>query len=478
MSVIEALPEEQRNRLLRAIDWRFLLRSQGFPGSTDPVRIGFPSRSALARARGSMTAGGELVCSWRVPRPLGAQRARRRLRTEGFTDVRLLWPGPLPHRPPQFWLPPEAPAAAAHLLAGRPAGSTLQAALRPLWRLAARLGLLAPVVALARLPSGAAEADDLSPYLPPSGPCLLLSGGRRSINKVVALPFRAGEVQPAVVVKFSRLSESDAALEREAGALEAVERQLPRLRGVPRLLARGRRGGGLGLAESAIFGQPLIDALTPASFELLAERVGDWLLGLAGKPTPVGGDWRQRLVERRLVEFERNFGAVAQPGTVAAARGQLAALAAPPAACEHRDCSPWNVVLTEAGAPALLDWESAEPRGLAGLDLAYFLANCAFVLDGALDSGRTRESYARLLDPSSPPGAIAQQCTERYCAALGLSAEDYARLRLLTWIVHSHSDHSHAEMAAEPNEAALRRSTYLGLAEEELARLPSVGGHG
>ena len=155
---------------------------------------------------------------------------------------------------------------------------------------------------------------------------------------------------------------------------------------------------------------------------------------------------------------------------VARARHRLDDLGDLPEACEHRDCSPWNVVLTADGDPGLLDWESAEPHGLPGLDLAYFLANCAFVLDGALESGGTRESYARLLDPATPYGAVAAACAAEYCERLGIDADAYARLRLLCWIVHCRSDYRHLTMAAAgtPSPEALRGSAFLGLVEAEL----------
>jgi hypothetical protein len=297
-----------------------------------------------------------------------------------------------------------------------------------------------------------------------------LTGGHRSINKVVGLPFAPGSRRPATVAKFSRVPAADEALEREAAALRLIERDRPGARGVPRLLADGRRAGRQALTESAVHGRALIAALSPASFGELATLVGDWLVGLAGNERHPRSEWWPRLVGEPLARFERDFGEVTPTGTISALRRRLEGLCDLSEACEHRDCSPWNVVLDERGAPGLLDWESAEPYGLPGLDLAYFLVNCAFVLDGALESGRTRESYARLLDPATAYGEVATRCIARYCDRLGLTGEDFARLRLLAWVVHSRSDYRHLEMAAArpPSPEALRRGTFLGLVELEL----------
>ncbi len=492
----EALPEPQLNELLRRADWRFLLRQaeppriadltsggdsqaigligrgEPVPGAADVAVIGYPTKLALGAATEALRLGGEVVCLWRLPRPGASRRAAARLRRAGFSDVRVLWPGPAARHSPQFWLQLDAPAAAAHLLAQRPPGSAVQRALRPLWRAAARLGLLSPLCAIGRLPGGEGEpeADEIEAAFPGGGAQLLLTGGGRSINKVVGLPFAAEVAVPGAIVKFSRVPAADRALEREASVLRAIERDRPAVTGVPRLLAQGRRAGRRALAESAVFGKPLISVLSEESFAGLAMPVGRWLVDLveAGAPRP-REEWWQRLVGEPLAELERNFGAVAEQA-VARARLLLDDLGDLPEACEHRDCSPWNVVLAEDGAPGLLDWESAEPRGLPGLDLAYFLANCAFVLDRALESGGTRESYQRLLDPTTPYGAVAARCAAEYRDRLGIDAATYARLRLLCWIVHSRSDHRHLTMAAAgpPSPEALRGSAFLGLVEAEL----------
>jgi hypothetical protein len=494
----EPLPEPLRNALLRQVDWRFLLRQPEIPrtlnltsgrtsravelvtttapdtpGSADLVVLGHPTRGKLKTALEALRPGGEVVCLWSVPAPAGASRARRRLERAGFEDVRVHWPGPLPHRPPQFWLPLDSPAAVGHVLAQRPPRSRLQAALRPLWRTAARAGMLAPLCAVARAPGRPHSADEIDALLPAPQSWGLLTGGKRSINKVVGLPFVEGRSEPPVVVKFARVEEVEAELDREAQVLRLLEIERPEVPGIPRMRATGRRAGRRALAESSVNGRPLLDALTPTTFGDLAERVTQWLIELAGRDAPQPArDWRSRLVENPLDEFERSYANVLEPGDAPRARRVLEGLGELPQVCEHRDCSPWNVVLTGSGGPALLDWESAEPRGLPALDLIYFLTNAAFVLDGALESGRTREAYAQLLDPNSPHGHVAAQCIVEYSSRLGLDHDSLGRLRLLCWIVHSRSEYRHLEMdaAGRPNDRALGSGVFLGLVEEELSR--------
>jgi glycosyltransferase involved in cell wall biosynthesis len=430
-AAVESLPESQRNPRLRRDDWRFLLPEA------------------------------ELLAHWRLPRPGGARRARRRAEAAGYTDVRVYWAGPLPHRLPQFWLPLESGEATAHLLASRAPRSIAGTVLRWLWRAAKGLGLLAPLYVVGRRPDEAVE--DLP--LAPSSQLLLLTTGHRSINKAVGLAFEAGREGPVEAVKFARVPEAEPGLEREVAVLRRLSEESPELAGVPTLIGEGSRAGRLAVVQGAVAGGPLLDALRPENFEQVATRVTRLLVELArAGAVPPSDDWRRRLIAEPLEWFERHFGAAPKAGELLGGLGDL------PLACEHRDCSPWNVLLTPAGDPVLLDWESAEPDGLPGMDLVYFLANCAFVLDGALESGRTRESYARLLDPTTLHGRVASAAIAEYTAALGISEQDFRRLRLLTWIVHSRSDYRHLRLESRgvPSAEALRGSPFLGLVEEEL----------
>lgn len=434
---VEELPESRRNPLLRRQDWRFLLPDA------------------------------ELLAHWRLPRPGGARRARRRFETAGYSDVRAYWAGPLPHRLPQFWLPLDSEEAVEHLLATRAPRSLGGAALRGLWRLARSAGLLAPIYVVGRRAGGA--GDDLP--LPPSAPLLLLTTGHRSINKAVGLAFEPGAEKPTLAAKFARVPEAERGLEREASVLQRLDEERPGLAGVPLLRGEGRRAGRLAVIADAVEGDSLLDLLRPENFEELAMRVTRVLIDLAGNEAakmPPGG--ATVTARDALDRFARDFGPVVAPGLLDKARALLAGLGDLPAVPEHRDCSPWNILIAPNGDPVLLDWESAEPDGLPGPDLVYFLANCAFVLDGALESGRTRETYAELLDPATPHGQVAARAIDAYTAALGISAEDFHRLRLLTWIVHSRSDFRHLQLESPglPTPEALSGSIFLGLVEEEL----------
>jgi len=293
----------------------------------------------------------------------------------------------------------------------------------------------------------------------------LLTTGHRSINKAVGLAFEPGAERPAKALKFARVPEAEPGLECEAEVLRRLAEERPDLAGVPRLLGQGFRSGRLAVVQEAVAGRSLLETLRPQNFEEVALQVTRLLIELArsGEPDPVEG--RRRLVAEPLKWFEEHFGALLDVRLLLDGLGEV------PAAVEHRDCSPWNVLRTPQGEPVLLDWESATPDGLPGLDLVYFLANCAFVLDGALESGRTRETYAQLLDPATAHGRVAARAIGAYTDALGIATEDFRRLRLLCWVVHSRSDYRHLQLESpgEPSPQALRESPFFGLVQEELA---------
>jgi hypothetical protein len=481
------LLEPERNEQLRQVDWRFLLRRRepprvidlspgrdsdalrlvsqpAGPGEADLVLAGFPTTRSLRRVREALAPGGEVVCRWWAPRLAGPKRAKRKLRSAGFVDVRIYWPGPQPNRPPQFWLPLESREAVAHMLAKRPAKSAAGAGLRRLWGWAARFGCLAPVYVIARLPGDGEEGGD-GEQLP-----MLLTGGHRSINKVVGLEFGPDSLRPSAVTKFARVAEAEAGLEREATVLARLGEERPGVDGIPAFRERLRRCGRTGVAEGAIEGDSMLDRLTPKSFPEMARRVTDLLIELAGDREGAVGE--RTTLNEHLDFFEAHFGPALEEDRVAALRSGAEAAAGLPVVCEHRDCSPWNIVLAARDRPALLDWESAEPRGLPGLDLIYFLANAAFVLDKALEQGATRASYRRLLDPLTPYGAVAAAETARYCEALGLDPDLLPTLRRLCWMIHCRSDYGHLRLAAagEPAIEDLRKAPFLGLLLEELER--------
>ncbi|HET7043262.1 MAG TPA: phosphotransferase [Gaiellaceae bacterium] len=468
----DTLAEERRNRLLRRVDWRFLLdledepravcfgdgelrealelvcASVARPGDAgdglDLAVLVDPDASALAAAKAMLAPQGRLYAEWRRPLRGGAGRARRLLERAGYDDVRCHWPWPaLGGRPPRFWLRLDSGAAAAAVLASRRrARVSASAVALPVLRRAAAAGLVPPLCAVAG-PAAAGEDRSL----------LLLTGGGSRVNKVVGIELGPG---PSAVLKFSRGPAGDEALEREAAVLAHVERVRPQLTGTPRVRRVFRRCGRVAVEESVLPGRPLIERLDRRSHGELAERVTQWLVELAGREAPAPrASWWERLVGVPLERFAREFSTVVEPAELERVRGVLGRLPDLPLVVEHRDCSPWNALLADDGRLGLADWESSEEAGLPLLDLVYFLEYAA---------------QAAGTDPATAEG-LARRCTALYCDAIGIDPAVAQPLRVLCWLVHTHSDYRRieAEGGGEPA-AMLGRSFFLARLREELAR--------
>lgn len=494
--------ESELNRRLRAADWRFLLNLSRKPTSicfgprrlasavqlvstpvqpgaapVDLVALGNPSSRSLAAAWRCLRPGGALYVECRKPR-LGPARLQRQLVALGFVDVRWYVPCPWPSRAPKVWLPHDLAERDRRLSAGNE-GSRRGALAAVLWRLLRRLGIVFPLHLVARRPGdGDSDIADLISEKwsewglsdrPDRLSWVLLTGGQRSTNKVVALV--AGDCGPRLAVKFSRSESEESALRREYEALRIVEQTRPHLPGAPRALFLGHRSGRLCVGETALAGSQLMRQLNTTSHRELAARVTDWLIELAGTspPTP-RSEWWSRLVESPLQRFETSFRSVVSDDELAATRSQLSRLCDLPLVPEHRDCSPWNILLDGRGRLGVLDWESAERAGLPALDLVYFLTYSALVIEDAFALPAARQAYARTRDPATRTGGVVAACEHRYIEALDIAPVVIAPLRLLCWIVHSESEYRRLQQdgAGRPDTEALARSVFLALWREEM----------
>lgn len=341
-----------------------------------------------------------------------------------------------------------------------------------------------PICAIARCP-----ADDLGERFEPTawlrerwpdwglGPTperlsmLLVTGGLRSVNKVVLLAFAEPGPVPLVAVKAPRVDVAAAGIRRESAALASLTVRLP---GVPRILFRREIEGVPLLGEAAFAGRPLESVLTRRNLVTWSTRVTDWLAALVGAaPALPAAHWRETFVEPVLSRFGERFGRLADPALLRTSEEIVRGIGPLPPVTEQRDFSPWNLLVTTAGDIAVLDWESAEVVGLPALDLLYYLAFASFNVERANDLKNRVASYRRLLDPSTPTGALRRNCLARYLEALGLDASHLGPLRVLVWMIHAESEYCRAaaDVGATPPEEVLARGLFLALWTEEVRHL-------
>jgi aminoglycoside phosphotransferase (APT) family kinase protein len=511
-----AEPEQERNARLRRADWRVLLSKprpervlcltggaladavgeiagtivdarEAVRDPCDLVVARDPDVATLAHAAKALRSGGSCYCEWHRPQRGGLSGIRRRLKQAGFDDVTSYWAWPPPGRLPSVWIPLEGDGAIRWFRETRtPSRSWGRRALhlvrRTGWRLARNAGLLLPVctVAVKGSPGGLwaelARGDAATRLHGGPASVLLLTGGPRSISKIVGLVFAEPDPAPRLAVKLARTEDARRALEREADALRALERLRPTLPGVPRVVFERRDPEVPLLAETVVAGVPLFERIAPNTYAGLAMAGTQWLVHLAGPPRPVPrSTWWPRFARPVVEQFELNFQSVVDEDRRAASRAVMAAVGDLPVVFEHGDFAPWNLFIDERDGLGVLDWESSRSEGLPGLDILYFLTYHSFFLEGAVESPASRAAYRACFDPSTPTGRVSAACLDRYASAVGVPHGSWAGLRLLLWMQKSAYEHRRLleDAGGTPDRPALQESLFFGLWEEELARARS-----
>lgn len=508
-------PEQELNARLRRADWRFLLptpRPQralclgdrtlvdavaSITGEVIADRLGSdcdlvvaedPDPPTLATLRDALRPGGMCYTEWHLLIG-GARRVERALRAAGFTDVTCYRPWPATATLPVYWIPLGASGAAAYVRTRRRLrGGRVRRLLAGLrhgardffkgWH-GGRICAIAH--RSADTPAGALDPAawlrehwsewDLGPT-PERLSTLLVTGGPRSVSKAVLLAFAEPSPIPLVAVKAPRVDGATGGVRREGAALASLaRRQSGRIPGVPRLLFHREIDGVPVVGETALAGRPLDSLLAPRNLRAWSMKVTDWLTVLAnGAARLPAAHPRDTLVEPALSCFVEHFGGVVDRGLLREGEGIVRALGGLPSVPEQRDFGPWNLLVTQVGELAVLDWESAELEGLPALDLLYYLGYASFNVDRAHDRESRVASYRRSLDPSTPTGAVRRDCLARYLHALGLDLAHLGPLRVLLWLIHAQSDfrHAAADAGGPPPPDVLARSLFLALWSEEV----------
>lgn len=510
--------ERELDECLRRADWRFLLPSPR-PGrvlcrATGPLARALasiarevvdagdgcdlavaedPDAATLAELYDSLRPGGVCYTEWRAT-PGGHARILRALSRAGFVEVTCYrrWPAGAPR--PVYWIPLGSPGASAYVRGRRRLrGGRLRrvAAGARDWASALVRGRLPGSLCVVARRPGEIPTDDLAPAawlrstwpsgqlgpVPERLSTLLVTGGPRSVSKVVLLAFAEPSPRPLVALKAARVEGAVPGVRREGAVLGRIARQEGAMqggatRGIPRLLFVRDLDGLPLVGETALAGTPLDAVLTPRNLERWAAGVTGWLADLA-QPSRGIRQSCEHVVEPALTRFAELFSAAVDAGMLRETEALVRGIGPLPRVPEQRDFGPWNLLVTPERDLAVLDWESAEADGLPALDLLYFLAYASFHVDRARDREGRLAAHRRSLDPLSRTGAVRRECLARYLGALGLGEDVLAPLRALVWLIHAPSEYRHAaaDAGGEPPAEALARGLFLGLWAEELRDL-------
>jgi aminoglycoside phosphotransferase len=449
------------------------------------------SRSLLARAHGLLRPGGHLYVEARRGRAPGLVAAARRL----GLHVAMHWHWPDFARALEI-APLEDPGPLRHAFSRRRSRRSSRARAwlgRGLTRLGA-LPRFAPCVSLLACRDGAGEAPssgalrfleanrerlDLAGHglHGPLASLLVTPRFRASRHVVFLVSARAGE-SPVLVAKLPRFAEV-AALAREASNLRAVQERRGRP-SIPRVIAFEACGDRPILVETALAGSALDGAAVRRDLEPWCRTVGAWLveLGRSSPPTFLEPAALDRLVEGPLDALARlaslssgEARAIEHTRTVAARLRGLPI----PAAFEHGDFSPPNVLRLREGGIGVLDWEVAEPRGLPAADLFFFLTWVAWARERATSSEARRRAFERAFFGAD---AWARPFVLAYARELELPREALAPLFVLGWARAVARFVDRLDGSAQPfapgSSEWLRQNRYYAVWRHALAHLEAL----
>jgi hypothetical protein len=270
-----------------------------------------------------------------------------------------------------------------------------------------------------RLIAAAAEKMEVDP----SGQWFLTLGPDHVRSRGAFRVFPAGARAPAWVVKLGRVAAARERFDKDERGAEIARRVGAVAAGrAPRLIGRLEVDGLPASVETAAVGEPLGAYLagrrSQAEKLAMIDLIADWVLTIAATPPrempPVA---ELRYLEHDVLPHWTNRGA---PHDLIARVGHV------PGAYVHGDLYVANVVVHQGGFTAV-DWEDAQPDGLALSDLLDFLTGALIVAGRSADLG-IAEAQARLLRGDSDLSGILFKWFRRAAGDLALEADEVAAL--------------------------------------------------
>jgi len=267
----------------------------------------------------------------------------------------------------------------------------------------------------------------------------LVAPGDYPSQKVLFFLFAPAGARPESVVKITRDPRFNPRLENEWRALTLLhERGLEADGTLPRPLFFGVHRGLAVLGESAIEGEPFLERTHATADCPYARSAVEWLLELGTataskgrtEAPPISG--LEPLFERfnRLYDLEAGEEDFldAQVSALTRAADGL------PLVFQHGDPGPWNVLVTEDGRTAFLDWEAAQPQGMPLWDLFHFLRSYSFTVSRAEGTRDALRSFSEQWLEDSAFSRLLAETTSRFCAQAGLAPGLVQPLFYVCWM--------------------------------------------
>ncbi|MEK7727847.1 MAG: aminoglycoside phosphotransferase family protein [candidate division KSB1 bacterium] len=267
--------------------------------------------------------------------------------------------------------------------------------------------------------------------------CVLATPRFRASSHVIFFVLGQEGSAPVLVAKVPRLPGDHARLDREASNLRlAYAARANGFDSIPRVIAYEEYHGHKLLIETALRGAPMKPALVQRRPKQCVEAGLAWLLDFHSATTHASAearDWFATLIENPIRDFQNLLPPMAEElGWLE----EILALAEPlrgqalPLVLSHEDLSHPNILFSAEGRAHVVDWELAEPNGLPGVDLFFFLTYIAFARRGA---AKNPEYLAAFQEAFFGPQAWAKDYVARYAEHVRLPAITLTPLFLLCW---------------------------------------------
>lgn len=477
----------KQNLTLRRVDWRFLLSLKRWEKavcfSTDEnlrealssifasvdektlpdiipdhdlaVAVN-PTKNILHAAANALRSGGQVYTEWSAWRMGGKNGILRRMHKAGFSTVKMYIPFPS-QAYPRVWIPLDASEAPRSYIARWlfPNDGLVHRmgrwAVKVLLRFVLQKGLSPSISAVGT--KGTLSSQDTfsriqfewSSRHPETPPCrlsfLVQTPGASSVNKIVFLVFVETEPEPMWAVKIPRLPDGVQSLQDECDLLNELYRTA-KAQASPIVLPEPVFQFDLdqvkAFGQTAMKGIPLQQILQSGNLREISLQLTRWQIALA----QLSRDWHheissEQFVEKLFASIKAQLGTHTEIADTIVQTGRiLSSLNGIPLTCVHNDFTIWNVKQKDEGL-AVFDWTDAFRSGPPMLDLVYGLASTVLLLEKAWDvPDRARHIYLNLLVPSTPTGAIFNECIKLYADRFQLKTEHIAPLRLLTWVLN------------------------------------------
>jgi hypothetical protein len=258
-------------------------------------------------------------------------------------------------------------------------------------------------------------------------------------RKALLFLFRDEQPQPEFVVKLTRDPAHNARLENEWRALGWLrDAGLDHPGVVPRPAFFGHHAGLAVLGESAVAGARFRERTTARADCAMARHAAEWLLELAAATAQRPADNRAAGAALRelLARFDGLYRLTdAHRHRLESHVEAIEAEASPmPLVMQHGDPGVWNLLVSDEGRPAFLDWEAAEREGMPLWDVFYFIRSFAVTASRAAGARNAMVGVERQLFDDRPVNRMLVALVDRQSEQLGLDRRLVEPLFVTCWM--------------------------------------------